>query len=56
MKRWFNAEIEFWGQEASNLFLRWKELNPVEAQEVIERTREIIKRIMDNFYELSTNN
>lgn len=56
MKRWFNTEIEFWGQEASNLFLRWKELNPVEAQEVIDRTSEIIKRIMDNFYELSTNN
>jgi len=56
MKKWFNAEIEFWGLEGSNLFLRWKELNPIESQEVIDRTKEIISRIMDNFYELSTNN
>lgn len=55
MKKWFNSEIEFWGQDASNLFLRWKELNPVEAAQVIDRTMEIIKRIIDNFYELSTN-
>lgn len=26
MKRWFKTEIEFWGQEASNLFKRWKEI------------------------------
>ena len=56
MKKWFNVEIEFWGHEASNLFLRWKELNQNEAQAVIDRTKEIIKRIIDNFYELSTNN
>ncbi|MBL0910777.1 MAG: AAA family ATPase [Bacteroidia bacterium] len=56
MKRWFNSEIEFWGQDASNLFLRWKELNSDEAQIVIDRTNAIIKRIIDKFYELSTNN
>lgn len=56
MKKWFNSEIEFWGKDASILFMRWKELNPVEAQEVIARTTEIITRIIDNFYELATQN
>ncbi len=55
MKRWFNAQIEFWGNEGINLFSRWKESNPEEVQAVVERTNEITKRIMDNFYELSTN-
>jgi len=56
MKNWFNSQIEFWGIDGSNLFTRWKEINELEANEVIERSREIIKRIMDNFYDLSTNN
>ena len=56
MKRWFNTEINSWGEDGANLFSRWKEINPVEAQVVIDRTKEIIKRIMDNFYDLSTNN
>lgn len=55
MKKWFNSQIEFWGVDASKLFLRWKELNPEKAQEVIDRTKEIITRITDNFYDLSTN-
>lgn len=56
MKRWFNTEIDFWGIDGSNLFLRWKELNSEDAQTVIDRTKEIIRRIIDNFYELSTHN
>ena len=56
MKRWFNTEIAFWGYEGINVFRRWKECNPVETQNVIDRTTEIIKRITDNFYELSTHN
>ncbi|MFY7665764.1 ATP-dependent nuclease [Flavobacterium sp.] len=56
MKRWFNSQIEFWGVDASSLFKRWKELNPVDAQEVITRTTEIITRIVDNFYDLATQN
>jgi AAA15 family ATPase/GTPase len=56
MKRWFNAEIEFWGNDGANLFTRWKDLNSIECQEIIERTKEITEKILDNFYELSTYN
>ncbi len=55
MKKWFNEDIEYWGIDGNNLFQRWKELNPAEANAVIERTREIIERILNKFYELSTN-
>jgi len=54
MKQWFNSEMRFWGDNGNNLFNRWKECNPEEANSVIDRTTEIIRRIMDNFYALST--
>lgn len=54
MKRWFNREIEFWGTDGCNLFQRWKDLNSIDANAIIERTRAVINRILTNFYELST--
>lgn len=56
MKRWFKKDIVNWGENGANLFSRWKELNSLEAQTVIDRTKQVIKRIMENFYELSTYN
>jgi hypothetical protein len=55
MKKWFNKEIEFWGQDAENLFFRWKEINSIDTLNIIDRTKYIINRITTNFYELSTN-
>lgn len=56
MKRWFTSQIEFWGNDGMELFSRWKQLNSTDAESIIARTKEIINRIMDNFYELSTYN
>ncbi|WP_410220772.1 ATP-dependent nuclease [Pedobacter sp.] len=55
MKRWFNDQLPYWGQDGANLFNRWKELNPDEANKIIERTRAVTTRILENFYELATN-
>ena len=55
MKAWFNKEIEYWGNEGENLFKRWRELNSTDAEAIINRTRIVTTRILNNFYELSTN-
>ena len=56
MKKWFQSQLEFWGDDGKDLFTRWRALNSVDANAVINRTRSVVKRINENFYALSTYN
>jgi AAA15 family ATPase/GTPase len=55
MKRWFNSQIDYWGVDGENLFHRWKELNQSDLNQITSRTTSIVNRILDNYYELTTN-
>lgn len=54
MKRWFNEQMKYWGHDCARLFERWIELNQIESNEIVERTKFIADRVINNFYELST--
>jgi len=53
MKKWFNEQIEFWGENGTRVFKRWKELNNEKAFQIVSRTRSVSKRITENYFELS---
>ena len=53
MKMWFKNEIEFWGEDGIRVFERWKELNQEEVTRIIGRTRSVVKRINENYFELT---
>jgi len=53
MKIWFKSELEFWGEEGIRIFERWQELNPDEVTRIIGRTRSVVKRINENYFELT---
>ncbi len=53
MKRWFKSQIEFWGLNGNRVFNRWKELNKTETSRIRSRTRMVVKRINENYFELS---
>jgi len=53
MKIWFKNELQFWGTEGTQVFERWEESNPEEVSRIIGRTRSIVKRINENYFELS---
>lgn len=54
MKKWFNAQLQFWGEDGVNLFSRWKELNIEDTNAIINQTKRIATYIFDNFYERAT--
>ncbi|SDY68328.1 AAA family ATPase [Hymenobacter psychrophilus] len=50
MKKWWKAELNKWGPDGEHVFKRWRELNPQEAQQVVDRTRAVVRRILDNYF------
>lgn len=50
MKKWWKAELPKWGPNGERVFNRWRDLNPQEAQQVVDRTRSVVRRIVNNYF------
>ncbi len=54
MKRWFNNQLQYWGEEGTLLFNRWKQANQNEVDLITTKTKTIVEYILTNYYEIST--
>ncbi len=50
MKRWFNAQAEFWGNDCERLFNRWKADNLQDCISIRLETRRLVNKILDEYH------